>query len=248
MKYNFFKKRKSLILFLTAILSFPIAAKNKSFKESIFQSVQAETGIVLPSGFSKPNYFINGTYHFDSSLFSAAGGMNFSMGYNSYADITAAGTWWALKNTKLKVGPSLCYHFQGYYGISVCSDFLAGAELFWHPVKFFGLHHSFNFMLKMRSIADLPRKNRTLVNRTLAAALEAQIFPTESFSIDLALLSYEPFRYLAFVQPEFRMGGSYQFTQKLRAKLYATIRYLDFFTNSGNLTEFESKFCMEVLI
>ncbi len=248
MKANFFRIRKSALLFFTAILFSPIAAQNINFKESIFQSVQAETGIVVPSGFSKPNYFVNGTYHFDSSVFSAYGGMNFSMGFNSYADITVSGAWWALHNSKLKLGPSLSYHFQGYYGISACSDFLAGGELFWHPSRCFTLHHCFNFMLKMRSIADIPRKNRTIVNRTLAAALEAQFYPTDVFSIDLALLSYEPFRYLAFVQPEFRTGVTYQFTQRLRAKFYATIRYLDFFTNSGNLTEFESKICMEVLI
>ncbi len=146
----------------------------------------------------------------------------------------------------MKFGPSIGYHLNYFYGISIENDLLAGLRFYWKPVKFFDFEATANLMLKLTNIFSIPNDNQPLIKRTAAISLDMNFFPTQTLSVNLAFLSYELFRYLAFIQPAFRTGLSYQLTEKIKTKLLATIRYIDFFTNSANLSEFETRICLEI--
>lgn len=214
------------------------ASKDVSLKnDAPSHSVIFGNALLTDSRVTPKNIYFQGSYLFDSPMFSAGGGMQ--AGSDRF-DFYAAGVFWFLRTKHNKLGAGLHYHVGTLQDISTTNDLLAGLYYKFQPWYWFSVFLNFSYFFKARTVYAVADVIPVLPHNSLAASIRLDFYPVKYVSFFLEMSTYEEFRYLVFCAPSFIAGVSANFSEHISLWVSAKARYVDFFTLSAGYenTEF----------
>ncbi|MCR4953896.1 MAG: hypothetical protein K6A43_07460 [Treponema sp.] len=224
-----------ILFFLTSVLFAKIPEINlKELFKDPAQSTEAMLSLNTMEGFSSAHWIFSSVYNFQTSDFFACAGIE---GKYGKFQLTMDALYWFFNHPSLKLGANFNYNFALFAKYSTCNNFLPGVVLEWVPEKWLTIDFNAAYFLKLRNIFAMSDTHPVFYNNSVAFILRSTFSLPKNFTLSMQFASIEPFHYMLFCAPSFTLGIMYSTKQNYDIFVNATVRYIDFFTNSSHYEE-----------